>query len=445
MVASYVRKRAHIIKENDMTHEKKPPKYMEAFLIHGEDVTPKWDYSHHVVPPMTASVIYRLGSVERGAQGFAQFGDYEKMEHDPIYIYERIDEPTTGMLEDRLATVEGGEMGIAFSTGMAAISAIASVLTGKGTHIVSNDSIYGCTYSLFTNWLPRNGVDVSFVHLNGADLSKHIRPETRAVFFETPINPTLELIDIAEIKRQVDIANKKRTEKDKIWTVVDNTFASPFCQRPLELGADFVVASLTKHLSGFGTDMGGIVVGPKKFFREIMLYRKDFGAVLSGKHAWPFLVYGLPSLTSRMRQTMKSATTLAKYLSQHPKVETVRYPGLETHPQYELAKRQMRSFDGEFAPSSILYFVLKGNPKEAGQRGAKLMNWLAKNALSYTLAVSLGHCKTLIEHPSSMSHSAISLEDQSKAGIDPGGVRVAVGLEEPAILIEEMERGLKEI
>jgi cystathionine beta-lyase/cystathionine gamma-synthase len=281
--------------------------------------------------------------------------------------------------------------------------------------------------------------------LNGADLSKHIRPETRAVFFETPINPTLELIDIAEIKRQVDIANKKRTEKDKIWTVVDNTFASPFCQRPLELGADFVVASLTKHLSGFGTDMGGIVVGPKKFFREIMLYRKDFGAVLSGKHAWPFLVYGLPSLTSRMRQTIKSATTLAKYLSQHPKVETVRYPGLETHPQYELAKRQMRSFDGEFAPSSILYFVLKGNPKEAGERGAKLMNWLAKNALSYTLAVSLGHCKTLIEHPSSMSHSAISLEDQSKAGIDPGGVRVAVGLEEPAILIEEMERGLKEI
>ena len=176
-----------------------------------------------------------------------------------------------------------------------------------------------------------------------------------------------------------------------------------------------------------------------------MLYRKDYGAVLSGKHAWPFLVYGLPSLSARMRQTMRSATILAKHLEDHPKVEMVRYPGLETHPQYKLAKRQMRTFDGEFAPSSIFYFVLKGSPKEAGQKGAKLMNWLAKNALSYTLAVSLGHCKTLIEHPSSMSHSAISLEDQAKAGIDPGGVRVAVGLEEPSMLIEEMNRGLEQI
>ncbi len=418
---------------------------MEAFLIHGEDVTPKWDYSHHVVPPMTASVIYRLGTTERGAQGFAQFGDYDKMENDPIYIYERIDEPTTGMLEDRLATTEGGETGICFSTGMAAISAVVSVLTGKGSHLISNDSVYGCTYSLFTNWLPRNGVEVSFAHMNGADLSKFIKPNTRVVFFETPINPTLELIDIAEIKRQVDEANKKRSEKDKIFIVVDNTFASPFCQRPMEFGADFVVASLTKHLSGFGTDMGGVVIGPKKFFRDIMLYRKDFGAVLSGKHAWPFLVYGLPSLSTRMRQTMKSATVLAKHLSEHPKVEKVLYPGLETFPQYDLARKQMRTFTGEFAPSSILYFVLKGKPDEAGRKGAKLMNWLAKNALSYTLAVSLGHCKTLIEHPSSMSHSAISLEDQAKAGIDPGGVRVAVGLEEPNILIEEMDRGLQEV
>lgn len=426
-----------------MSHEK--PKFMESFLIHGEDVTPKWDYSHHVVPPMTASVIYRLGSTERGAQGFAQFGDYDKMEKDPIYIYERIDEPTTGMLEDRLATAEGGEIGIAFSTGMAAISAITATLTGKGSHLISNDSIYGCTYSLFTNWMPRNGVDVSFAHLNGADISKLVRPETRVVFFETPINPTLELIDIADIKRQVDVANKKRSEKDRIWIVVDNTFASPFCQRPLELGADFSVASLTKHLSGFGTDMGGVVVGPKKFFRDLMLYRKDYGAVLSGKHAWPFLVYGLPSLSTRLRQTMQSATILAKHLSAHPKVHLVRYPGLETHPQYELAKRQMRTFSGDFAPSSILYFVLKGSHEEARQKGSKLMNWLAKNSLSYTLAVSLGHCKTLIEHPASMSHSAISLEDQAKAGIDPGGVRVAVGLEEPAVLIEEINRGLDQI
>ena len=264
------------------------PKYMESHLIHGKDVTPRWDYSHHVVPPMTASVIYRVEDVERGAKGFAQFGDFDAMTEDPIYIYERIDEPTTGMLEDRLADAEGAEMGIAFSTGMAAISAVTSALTKAGQHIISNDSIYGCTYSLFERWMPKRGVSVDFVHLNGVNLADHVKPETRIVYFETPINPTLELIDIETITKQVAEINKSRGEDDKILTVVDNTFASPYCQRPIEFGADFVVASLTKHISGFGTDMGGIVVGPKKYFNEMMFYRKDFGGVLSGKHAWPF-------------------------------------------------------------------------------------------------------------------------------------------------------------
>lgn len=428
-----------------MTHQREHPKHMEAFLIHGEDVTPKWDYSHHLVPPMTASVIYRVGSVERGAKGFAQFGDYDAMSDDPIYIYERIDEPTTGMLEDRLAEAHRGEMGIAFSTGMAAISALTSTLASKGHHILSNDSIYGCTYSLFTNWMPKRGVDVSFAHLNGADVEKLIRPNTRIVFFETPVNPTLELIDIKSICKVVADVNAGRDEKAKIIVVVDNTFASPVCQRPIEFGADFVVESLTKHISGFGTDMGGVVIGPKRYFGDIMLYRKDFGAVLSGRHAWPFLVYGLPSLSVRMRRTTDSATKLARYLSGHPKIDHVRFPGLEGFPQYELARIQMLAYDNSFAPSSILYFVLKGDPSEAKAKGAKLMNWLAEKALSYTLAVSLGHCKTLIEHPSSMTHSVMSPEDQIRAGIDPGGVRISCGLEEPAILLEEMEEGLKRI
>lgn len=428
-----------------MTHAKDHPKHMEAFLIHGEDMTPRWDYSHHVVPPMTASVIYRVGSVERGAKGFAQFGDYDAMTEEPIYIYERIDEPTTGMLEDRLAEAERGEMGIAFSTGMAAISALTCALTKSGDHIVSNDSIYGCTYSLFTNWMPKRGVEVSFAHLNGADIASLIRPTTKMVYFETPVNPTLELIDIEAVCKAVAKINEKRGADDKVLVVVDNTFASPFCQRPIEFGVDFVVASLTKHLSGFGTDMGGIIIGPKKYFRDLMFYRKDFGGVLSGRHAWPFLVYGLPSLATRLRQTMATATKLANFLSTHPKVERVSYPGLETHPQYQLARKQMRTYDGQFAPSSVLYFVLKGSPSEAKKKGAALMNWLAEKALSYTLAVSLGHCKTLIEHPSSMTHSAICLEDQVRAGIDAGGVRVACGLEEPSILIEEMDLALSKI
>ena len=422
-----------------------PPKHMEAFLIHGEDVTPRWDYSHHVVPPMTASATYRLGSAERGAKGFAQFGDITKAETDPIYIYERLDEPTTGMLEDRLAAAEGGEIGICFASGMAAIAAIAMVLTRQGDHILTNDAIYGCTYSLFTQWLPRSGVNVSFVHLNGADIAAHVIPQTRVVFFETPVNPTLELIDIAAACKTVAHLNRSRPSEQRIFVVVDNTFASPYCQRPIAFGADFVVASLTKHLSGFGTDMGGVVVGPRAFYQPLMLQRKDFGAILSGRHAWPFLVYGVPSLSVRMRRTIETATALAQFLAHHQKVEQVRYPGLETFPQHALAQQQMRSFDGAFAPSSLLYFVLKGNPQEAQRRGQTLMNWLATKSVSYTLAVSLGHCKTLIEHPSSMSHSAIAMADQVQSGIDPGVVRISCGLEEASALIEEMDLALQQV
>jgi methionine-gamma-lyase len=293
--------------------------------------------------------------------------------------------------------------------------------------------------------MPGRGVEVSFAHLNGADIASLVRPNTRIVYFETPVNPTMELIDIELVSREIAKVNSKRGEGERILVVVDNTFASPMCQRPIEHGADFVVESLTKHISGFGTDMGGVIVGPKRYFREIMLYRKDFGGVLSGKHAWPFLVYGLPSLPARIRQTTATATRLAKHLSGHPKITRVSYPGLETHPQYKLARKQMQGYDGSFMPASLLYFVLKGSPDEGRARGATLMNWLCKHALTYTLAVSLGHCKTLIEHPSSMTHSSISLEEQVKAGIEPGGVRIACGLEEPEMLIEEMDRGLEQI
>ncbi|MBI4211096.1 MAG: PLP-dependent transferase, partial [Deltaproteobacteria bacterium] len=305
--------------------------------------------------------------------------------------------------------------------------------------------IYGCTYSLFTNWLPRQGIEVDFVSFNKTDLGSAIRPNTRIVYFETPINPTLELIDIEAVCNIVSEENQRRAPKDRMYVVVDNTFASPYCQRPIELGADFVIASLTKHISGFGTDMGGVVIGRKEFYTPLMLYRKDYGAILSGRHAWPFLVYGLPSLASRIRQTTATAMKLANFLSSHPKVERVNYPGLETFPQYRLAQKQMRCYKGEFMPSSILYFVLKGTPTEAQEKGRTLMDWLAKNALCYTLAVSLGHCKTLVEHPSSMTHSALSAVDQVRSGIDAGGVRVAVGLEEPEVLMKEMEAALQQI
>ena len=426
--------------------KKTPPKHMESYLIHGDNVSPRWDYSHHLNPPITQSVAFRLESAERGAEGFACYPNPDEKTDRPIYLYERLNEPTTGMLEDRLAAAEKGESAIVFSTGMAAISAITCILTHNGDHIISHDSIYGCTYSLFSNWMPRRGTEVTFINmLKEKDWVRHIKESTRVIYYETPINPTMELLDIEAIAKIISDINRKRPEERKIYTVVDNTFASPFCQRPLELGADIVVASLTKHICGFGTSMGGVIIVPKKFHNSLILYRKDFGGVLHGRSAWPILVYGLPTLASRLRQQMKTANELAHFLSSHPKVRDVYYPGLETYPYYNLALKQMRSYDGSFAPGSILCFILKGRPDEAKKKGIKLIDWLAKNAITYTLAVSLGCVKTLIEHPSSMQHAAIPLEEQLTAGIEPGGIRLSIGLEDIDMLKEEIENGLKKI
>lgn len=426
--------------------KKQPPKYMESYLIHGDDVSPRWDYSHHLNPPVTESVTFRLESTERGAEGFSCYSHLsDSMDH-PIYIYERLAEPTCGMLEDRLAAAEHGESALTFSTGMAAISAITSLLTNVGDHIVSHDSIYGCTYSLFSNWMPKRGVQVTFVNMvKDKDWMTNIKENTRIVYFETPINPTLELLDIEEISKKIANINKNRPADKKIYVIVDNTFASPFCQRPLELGADIVIASLTKHICGFNTSMGGVVVVPEKLYDSLLVYRKDFGGSLHGRSAWPILVYGLPTLASRLRQQTKSAMELAQFLTKHPKVKDVHYPGLETYSHYELARKQMKSYDGSFIPGPMIYFVLNGKPEEAKKKGAKLIDWLAKNSVSYTLAVSLGCVKTLIEHPSSMTHSAIPLEEQLKAGLEPGGIRLSVGLEDPLMLKEELSKGLDQI
>lgn len=422
------------------------PKYMEAYFIHGNDVTPRWDYSHHVMPPITSSVTFRLESAERGAEGFSTYAKLDELPEKPIYIYERLGEPTSGMLEDRLATAEKGESAMTFSTGMAAIAACVCTLAKNGDHIISNDSIYGCTYSLFNNWLPRQGIGVDFLNIvKDKDWPEYIRDNTRIIYFETPINPTMELIDIGEIKKTADSVNKNRSEEDKLFIVVDNTFASPYCQRPLELGADIVVASLTKHIGGFNTAMGGVVVAPTKYHNPLMLYRKDYGAALHARTAWHILTYGLPTLPNRMRQQTASAQKLVEFLSRRKEVREVHYPGMETFPQYELARKQMRSYDGSFAPGCMIYFVIDGPPEEAKAKGVKLINWLAKNSICYTLAVSLGCIKTLVEHPSSMTHAQIPLEEQLKGGLEPGGIRVAVGLEEPAMLIEDLERAFGQI
>lgn len=381
---------------------------METHLIYGKNVTKKWDYSHHVIPPISSSVIYRLDSVERGAEGFMEFANspVSGEEPMPIYIYDRLGEPNKDILEENLAYVEKGDMAVTFATGMGAISGILGILTKTGDEIIAHHTLYGCTYSLINAWYPRYNIKSNLIDLTNLDnLTAAVTEKTRVVFFETPSNPNLDIIDIPAIRKILDEINEQRDEQEKIKIVVDNTFATPFCQRPIELGANFSVDSLTKGLGGFGTDMGGVVVGKKKYRDMLLLYRKDFGAVLNNKSAWTVMTYGLPTLNLRIRQQIKSAQRVAEFLESHPKVEFVNYPGLKNSKYYELAKKQMTDFNGNFAPGSLIYFVLKGEgAAESKDKAKKFMNYAAKNAYTMTLAVSLGHTRTLIEHPASMTH-----------------------------------------
>lgn len=416
---------------------------MRTRLIHGNVNSTRWDYDHHVVPPISSSTTYRLNSTHRGVQGFMEFAheDEGTTQHVPIYIYDRLDEPTRGMLEENLAIAEGGETAVCFASGMAAISAAFGVTVRAREEIVAHHILYGCTYSLLTNWLPRLGIRTRLVDLLHPErLAQAISERTRVVYFETPINPTLQLIDIAAIRRVVDEVN--RTRRVPIRIIVDNTFATPYCQRPLEHGADLVVHSLTKDIGGFGTEMGGAVIAPRELHGLLMFYRKDFGGVLSSKSAWTFLVYGLPTLATRMINQQKSALKIAQFLEQHPLVARVSYPGLESFPQRALALRQMVDEHGRFAPGSMIYFTLREHG-EGNRRAEAFIDYIAEHSYTITLAVSLGQIKTLIENPYGMTHASLPEEVKRERGLEPGGIRLSVGLEDWHDIIEDLARALE--
>jgi len=417
--------------------------HADTRLVHGRMHSEHWHYRDHIVPPISRSAAYRLESAARGAEGFVEFAnpEFNRDQHAPIYVYDRLDEPVRGMLEENLAEAEGGARCVAYATGMAAIAAALGVLSRAGDRIVAHHTLYGCTYSLFTNWFPRLGIEVELVDMTDLDaLAEALRPgNTMVCYFETPVNPTLDLIDIAAVARVAHEENAKRNQKSRrIFTVVDSTFATPFSQRPRKLGADVVVHSLTKNLGGFGTDMGGAVICGAQLEPDLLLYRKDFGGALSPQAAWPVLVHGLPTLAIRTRRQQATALEVARYLEGRPEVARVAYPELPSHPQHALAQRQMVDVDGEFAPGILVYFVLTGDTEDARARGARLIDHLASKALSITLAVSLGQVRTLVEHPSSMTHAPIPVEDQVAAGLDPGGVRLSLGLEAPADIIRDL-------
>jgi len=418
-------------------------------LIHGSTRTPRWDYTHHVVPPITSSATFRLNSTQRGAKGFFEFAcdSIDTTRHIPIYIYDRLDEPTRGMLEESLALAEGGDYAVCFATGMAAITAAFGVLLESGDEVIAHDTLYGCTYSYLTNWAPRNGVKPHFVNCGDVQsIERCINKKTRVIYLESPVNPTMELVDITAIRKMLDRHNHGRVSRHKIRIIVDNTFATPYCQRPLELGADMVVHSLTKAIGGFGTDMGGVVVVPAELHNTLMMYRKDYGGVLSPKAAWNVLVFGLPTLVTRMEAMQQNAMKIAKFLDGHAKVEKVLYPGLADFPQRTLARRMMTTPQGKFAPGSMIYFVIKDRSK-THHAAERFVNYIADHAYTITLAVSLGQVKTLIENPYSMTHSAYLGADQEirRHTLDPGGIRLSIGLEDSNDIIADLNRALKQV
>lgn len=335
------------------------------------------------------------------------------------FEYARTQNPTRATLEANIAAIEGGKAGYAFASGMAAINAILSMLKA-GDHVVVTDNTYGGTFRLFDKVLTKFGLTFSYVDTSQLDLvERAMTPQTKLLFVETPTNPVLRLTDLAGVAR---IAKAHGAA-----LVVDNTFASPALQRPIELGADMVVHSTTKYLNGHSDSVGGIVVAVQDAHIEWLKFIQNAaGAILSPFDSW-LVLRGTKTLALRMRQHNENGQRLAEYLAQHPKVKRTIYPGLADHPQHELARRQMHGFGG------MLTFELES---EAAARAM-----LAKVRLM-SLAESLGGVETLISHPASMTHASVPPERRAEIGLTDGMVRISAGVEDADDLIADLAQAL---
>jgi methionine-gamma-lyase len=412
-------------------------------MIHGKTSTQAWEFSRHLIPPITSATTFRLDSLDRGAQGFLSFANESVGSDDaPILIYDRLDEPNTMMLEEHLALMENAECAVSFGSGMGAISSALLSVLQSGQKVVAHKTLYGCTYSLLTGWLPRFGIESQLIDINsGKERSALEDPDVRVVYFETVSNPNLNLADIPAIVADVNKINRKRKKENQILIMVDNTFATPWGCRPLDWGVDLVVHSLTKNISGFGTEMGGAVMTSKKFEKNLKVARKDFGAIMTPRSAWNINVHGIPTLAVRFAKQQENALKVAKFLESHKKVEEVIYPGLASYGQKSLAKKLLKTPEGAFAPGTMISFTLKGDLGKC----RRFVDFIAKDAYSITLAVSLGVTKTLIEVPGFMTHSAIPADKQSSSGIDARAIRLSLGIEDANDLIHDLERGLSQV
>jgi methionine-gamma-lyase len=367
-----------------------------------------------LTPPIFMTSTYAFESAEAGGEMFR--GERAG------YIYGRTRNPTQALLEERMASLEGGEAGLALASGIGAISSLAWTLVSAGEEIVIDQTIYGSSFAFFTKGLTRFGIATRLADLTRPEtLAPLLNAKTRMVFFETPANPNLKVIDIARIAGMAHGVGAT--------VVVDNTFASPALQRPLEHGADVVVHSATKYLGGHGDLLGGIAVGTAELIGRVRAIglRWLTGATISPLNAF-LILRGLKTLELRMARHSASALAVAELLAGHPAVAWVSYPGLGSFPQYELAKRQMS------APGGLIACALEGGLGA----GLAFMNRL-KLA---TRAVSLGDAETLVQHPASMTHSTYSPEERAAHGIGDGLLRFSIGLENVDDILDDIQQAL---
>ncbi len=366
--------------------------------------------------PIYQTSTFMFKNAQHGADCFAGKSDG--------YIYTRIGNPTIRAFEDAVAELEHGFGGIATSSGMAAVSTVYMALLGKDKHIVCSSSVYGPSRGVLERDFSRYGVEMTFIDTSDLQQIKDaIKDNTSVLYIETPTNPTMQITDIEEAS--------KIAHQHGVTVVVDNTFSSPYLQNPLVLGADVVLHSITKYINGHADIVGGVIVA-----KEEAMYKKIRGQMIYlGGNMDPHQAYmthrGLKTLSLRMEKAEENAMKVAEYLEKHPKVEWILYPGLKSHPQHELAKKQMKGF------SSMISFGLKGG-LDAGRI-------VMDNVHLAGLAVSLGGVESLIQHPASMTHAGMSKEAREEAGITDGLVRYSVGIENVEDIIEDLEQAMAKI
>jgi O-succinylhomoserine sulfhydrylase len=335
-------------------------------------------------------------------------------------IYSRYSNPNNTEFVDKIVAMEGAESGYAFASGMAAIFSTFGALLSSGDHILSARSVFGSTHALFTKFLPKWNIDTTYFNINESDVIESlIQPNTKILYAETPTNPGLEVIDLEFLG--------KICKKHGILLVIDNCFATPYLQQPIKYGADLVVHSATKLMDGQGRVLGGVTVGKAELIREIYLFARNTGPSLSPFNSW-ILSKSLETLSVRVDRHCENAMEVAEYLEKHKQVNGVRYPFLKSHPQYDIAVKQMKK------GGNIVAFEVKGGI----EGGRKFLDKLQMCSLS----ANLGDTRTIVTHPASSTHSKLSIEERNVVGITDGLIRVSVGLENISDIVEDLSQAL---